>query len=391
MPHHLLTVWNPSYASDALDAHLRVLLQWAERSGRGEADLEDVYVWWAKLRSKNRTGALPHGAEVLALQEQIDAGVETHLYLTDFRSLYVGHLAEITSDDLLRTTPGEADHAPEYYSGMHADVWFRLWDIRRIVSEDTLGVIEELKKLQNKRYYDRPVSLYGGMVELPLIVSSKEEPAWFADVDILTGGELWAVRDAHLRAESQRLARELPQNLFGRAVWSAFESATRTFLASAEAVFRARRDDPGFDFSGPAIEYAKAVETELNALVFPPLSRLLATRPPAEREVLVEGHRIDLGGRVPHQSLGAIRTLLKHNDIVRKHLTSVLPADGRWLLGEVLHYLAPIVELRNPAAHSHALRRGEVEEFREQVLGIGQEGLLVRLARAKLRGVRHAS
>ena len=46
-------------------------------------------------------------------------------------------------------------------------------------------------------------------------------------------------------------------------MWDALEPATRGFVASGEAVFRAHRDDPGFDFSGPAIEYAKAVETEL--------------------------------------------------------------------------------------------------------------------------------
>jgi hypothetical protein len=42
-----------------------------------------VYVWWAKIRSPRRDGALPHAAEIAALQSQIDADVETHLYLTD--------------------------------------------------------------------------------------------------------------------------------------------------------------------------------------------------------------------------------------------------------------------------------------------------------------------
>ena len=100
-PRHLLTVWNPSYAEDALDAHLRVLLRWAERS-RDPADAaspeEDVYVWWAKIRSPRRDGELPHAAEIAAIQSQIDDGVETHLYLTDYRSLYVGQLGEVTAD-----------------------------------------------------------------------------------------------------------------------------------------------------------------------------------------------------------------------------------------------------------------------------------------------------
>jgi hypothetical protein len=29
--HHLLTLWNPSYAADAMDEHLSVLLDWAGR------------------------------------------------------------------------------------------------------------------------------------------------------------------------------------------------------------------------------------------------------------------------------------------------------------------------------------------------------------------------
>jgi hypothetical protein len=33
MPHHLLTLWNPSYAADAMDEHLSVLLDWAGRGG----------------------------------------------------------------------------------------------------------------------------------------------------------------------------------------------------------------------------------------------------------------------------------------------------------------------------------------------------------------------
>ena len=45
LPHHLVTVWNPSYAQDAMDEHLAVLIDWAGR----------------------------------ALDEQVRAGTETHL------------------------------------------------------------------------------------------------------------------------------------------------------------------------------------------------------------------------------------------------------------------------------------------------------------------------
>lgn len=170
---HLLTVWNPSYAESAMDAHLEVLLSGAEgrEHARAAEDEEPPYVWWAKLKSPNRQQPLPHGAEVLALQAQIGEGAETHLYLTDYRSLYVGLVDEITDEDVLSDTPGEAEHMPAYYRGRPADFWFRLLDIRRLVADDTVATIAELQKLRNVRYRDRPVSLYGGMVELPLLVT----------------------------------------------------------------------------------------------------------------------------------------------------------------------------------------------------------------------------
>ncbi len=95
--------------------------------------------------------------------------------------------------------------------------------------------------------------------------------------------------------------------------------------------------------SGPAIEYAKAVETELNALVFPALREALRTRPPAEREVSVDGRTLDLGGTLPHQTLGTLKNLLQHNGVVRGQLPvalsqgrrlAVLPSRGpAWLVG----------------------------------------------------------
>jgi hypothetical protein len=112
-----------------MDAHLATLLEWAAKG-----DPEDTYVWWGKLRSANRQQPLPHTADVLALHEQIEQEIETHLYLTDYRSLYVAHLDEVTPDDVMADSPHEQAHAPAYYRKLGAaDFWFRLLDIRRLV------------------------------------------------------------------------------------------------------------------------------------------------------------------------------------------------------------------------------------------------------------------
>lgn len=383
---HLLTLWNPSYASDAMDEHLRVLLDWAGRFRRGEVDEDEVYVWWGRIRSPNRKGALPHAEEIAALDEQVRGGIESHLYLTDYRSLYVAHLGEVTPDNLPREAPDELRHMPDYYRDQFSDFWFRLWDVRRLVGNDTPGVIEELKRLRNIRYHDRPVSLYGGMVDLPLIVTREDDISWFSDRDILTDGYLWAERESELKGETERLARELRDNLLGPEVWGVLEPATRTFLSSAEAVFRARREDPGFDFSGPAVEYAKAVEAELNALLFPRMRRVMSGLTEAERAVHLDGSLLDLGKPVPPQSLGTILLLLEKKAAVTRAVRKAFVHDHTWLLGELPHCLRRIVDLRNPSAHSRTATRDAVGTRRREILGIGLEGAIPRIARVKMRG-----
>jgi len=384
-PLHLLTVWNPAYADSIMDTHLEVLLGWAEQRDRGKADDDRVYVWWAKLRSQNRQQPLPHVPDVLALQAQIDEGQETHLYLTDYRSLYVARLAEITDRSPLDEHAGEIDHMPAYYADRPADLWFLIDDIRRLVTEETVETIAQLARLRNTRYHDRPVSIYGGMVELPLIVRRDDDVRWFGGTEELTDGRLWAARDAEYRSAARRMESELRENLLGDDVWRALEPATRAFLAGAEAVFRARRDDPRFDFSGSAVSYAKAVETELNALIFPAVRRVLRGTPSHQREVRIDGRPVDLGGAVPHQTLGALRYLLQRDEIVPRALRAAFPHDQGWLIGELPRRLEVLEALRNPAAHAAALTREEVARLRADVLGIGGEGLIVRIARGRMR------
>jgi len=386
VPRHLLSVWNPSYADDAMDRHLEVLLRWAAREAQGEADDPDVYVWWAKLRSPNRDEPLTHKDDVLALQQQIDAGVETHLYLTDYRSLYAGHLVEVTERGV-GAEPGEREHMPAYYRDREVDCWFRLADIRRLIAGDGPATNEELRNLLNVRYHHQPVSIYGGMIELPLVVERQDGAAWFADADELTGGRRWVVRDSEMRGETERLSAELRDNLLGQEIWEALHPTSRTFLTTGEAVFRSRREDPGFDFSPTAVEYCKAIETELNAAIFPAVQPRMARLPPAEREIPDGKGTIDLGRSVPRQTIGSVRHLLMTRPEMKRAVKEAFPdRDATWLTGTLPDELEPLLALRNPAAHDERITRERIATWRQKILGIGCEGLLVRIVRIKLEG-----
>ena len=187
-------------AAGAIDDHIAVLLEALRRHDEGDAD-DDPCVWWGRVRSPNRQQPLKHLDEVLALDAETpndeDDPRETHLYLTDYRSLFVGQVGNITADDMSAEDPA---HVPSYYrkQQLACDCWFQLWDIRRLVQDDTLAVVAELRELRNIHYNDRPVSIYGGMVDLPLIVYRDDGVRYFdkAERNRLLDGKCWVQFDA---------------------------------------------------------------------------------------------------------------------------------------------------------------------------------------------------
>jgi hypothetical protein len=383
---HLVGVWNPAYAVDAMEATIAVLLRWAA-GYRAGGDEDDVYVWWGKVRSSNRQRPMPHLDEILELDAALGAtdltAPEIHLYLTDYRSLYVAHVAEVTVDDVL-INEAERDHVPAFYAenDFKCDCWFRLFDIRRIVFDDTLAVVAELRKLRNTHYNDRPVSIYGGMVDLPLIVTRSDGARYF-DPDVreaLTDGRFWVEFDA-ARAGIGRMEQELRENVLGDVVWSGLDPAARSFIASGEALFRAHRHDPAFDFGVVAIEFAKAFEVQTNVI----LREALAGVPARERHANIDGHSLDVAGDT-HWSLGTLARLIGEeawlNQLLKKRLER---PGGEWFTASLPPILRELSELRNPAAHSTSLGREVATALRNRLMGVGSLGAFTELGRVRTR------
>jgi hypothetical protein len=381
---HLVSVWNPSYEADAMEQHLSVLLANAGRHRAGKGDEQDVYVWWGKIRSANRQQPMPHLADVLAIDaelgtdgETVAADREVHLYLTDYRSLYVAHVSEIVTDDM----SDDDGHVPTFYANgkFTCDCWFQLWDIRRLVANDTLGVVEELKKLRNTRYNDRPVSIYGGMVDLPLIVTRSDAARYFdpAVRAALTGGRFWCEFDAE-RSGVGAIEKELRENLFGVDAWSGLDPAARSFVASAEKVFRDHRADPAFDFSGVVVDFAKAFEVQVNGL----LRRAFVGAPADVRHVNVEGRSIDLTS-APMLSLGQLARVIGEsrevNDWIKRKAR-----PGAWVAASLPAILNELAQLRNSAAHNSRIGRDTVTPLRERLVGVGCAGSLVELGKVRV-------
>jgi hypothetical protein len=374
MPHpdrHLLTVWNPSYQGGALGLHAEVLV--AQHRAKSE-----LGVWWGLVRSPNRLQPLPHLEEILALDDDIarrrDHGDELQLYLTDYRSLYVGDVTEVSKDPV-----GAGGEVPRYYTekSLTCEAWFLLEDIRLLVGDDMPGTLLELSRLRNTRYHDKPVSIYGGMTELPLLVTRDDRARYFDldERDAFTGGRPWVVADAE-RSGLGAVMQSLRDDLFGQRAWEALAPATRIFIATAEEIFRAHRHDPVFDFSPVLVEICKAVEVECRRII----PRLVVDAPPAIATMSINGTIVDLR-ESQTLTVGQIVRALAHESERTQWLTKAHGSRVQWLLGPGAAVLDELAAFRNPAAHESILRRAQAQDLRNRWLGIGGGGHFLELAR----------
>lgn len=375
---HFVSVWNPGYASSAMEAHLEVLLDWVRRfrDRKPDDDIteDDVYVWWGKVRSQHRQKPIAHLDRILSAVEPFDSMTEQHLYLTDYRSLYVAHVSEITADD---PRDGDGKHVPAYYGerNLNCDCWFKVWDIRRLVADDTVAVVSELAQLRNTAYADQPVSIYGGMVDMPLIVKREPPVEYFSEDsrDIVTDGIPWVQFDAE-RSGTGAMGRELRENLLGETVWQRLDPAARAFLATAESIFRRNREDPGFDFSPVVVNLAKAMEVQAAQVI----ASLLKRVPESVRTITVDKQQIDLAhpGRI---SIGQLARALDQGAI-HKAIRQLGPRYD-WIATSLAPVLAELRDARNPAAHNSRVSLEEALKVRNKLLGVGCEGTLVALTR----------
>ncbi len=374
---HLVTVWNPAYATDPLEAHLRLLLDWDARSAPDDDD--DVYVWWGKVKSSQRQQAMPHLDDVLTLTESVSDDAEVHLYLTDYRSLYVADVYEITADD---PHTYDAGHVPEYYArhSLTCDCWFLVRDMRVLVRDDLEGVTTELARLRNVRYADRPVSIYGGMVDLPLLVSRPDNRRFFdhGERTLLAEGRIWARFDAE-QGGVGAWAATLRDDHLGVRAWHALDVSARQFLATGERMLREQRHDRGVDLSPVLVSYAKAIEIQVNELL-----RHAMRSAPLEAQRVKIGDRTRILSEALPITMGQLAYVLGGEPVLGAYLRRSL-SDGAWFTAEFAAILDELARVRNPAAHGQMVPNATVIQWRNRLLGVGSDAVLTRLALVSVR------
>ncbi len=395
MQRHFVAVWNPSYSADPMDGHLAILLEQIRKHREEDQSSDDVYVWWGKVRSRNRVEPLPHDALIAEVADELAANnsTETHLYLTDYRSLYVGQITAMEFDEVRDSDPGRvakymrkrslSSHSPaageKLPYELNVDCWFKLTDIRRLVLDDTVGVVGELAVLRNTQYHDRPVSLYGGMVDLPLVVTRPDERSFFSteERDHVSERKWWVELDAERGRGIAEIERDLRDNVIGEEAWAVFDPTARAFLADGERVFREHRHDASFDYSSVVLNFAKAIEVHFRWLV-----RSALASPAVDSIVTIHDKPRDLRrGEMP--TLGQLGHLAKKDKAFQQLLRTL--QNGDWLTRDFTQALDQLSQIRNDAAHDERIDLSKVTQWRNYLLGVGCAGLIEQLARVRPR------
>jgi hypothetical protein len=363
-----------------MEEHLAPLLRDAAALREKRVRDEDVYVWWGLVHSRNRRTALPHMNSIRAIDEVLsgDDPPETHLYLTDYQSLFVADLAEIRFEAL---SSSEAAHVPSYYASdrLECDCWFKLWDVRRLVADDLLATIEELKRLHSVAYFDRPVSLYGGIVDLPLVVTRPDGQSFFDEDerDVSTNALLWAEFDAQMGSGIVAVERSLREDLLSDTAWSALDPSVRTFVATAEKVYREHRSDPAFDFAAVIGSFSKALKKQLGSL----LRRVLPKLPKQHRLMNIDGVTVDLTQR-RGLSLSQLVQVLAGDQARGTALAQAL-VNGGWLTTPFAAVLDEFRTVRNEGTQERRIDRKTATHWRNEMLGVGCVGQFVELAKVR--------
>ena len=236
----------------------------------------------------------------------------------------------------------------------------------------------ELKRLRNTRYHDRPVSIYGGLVDPPLLVTREDNRRFFDERELLTDGTLWARFDAE-QGGVGALEVTLRDDHFGARAWDALDASARRFVATAERIMREHRRDPAADLSPVLVSYGKAIEAQVNEL----LRRAMRSAPEAARRVKIGDSTRLLPDALP-LTLGQLAFALGGERSFADYLRGSL-RDGAWFTGEFATIIDEFATVRNPAAHGEGVRREIVAYWRERMLGVGGESVVARLALVGIR------
>ncbi len=218
--------------------------------------------YWGKIIGKDRDASVNIEHFKKVCEDNKNENLSTHLYITDFKNLWVGKVKSIT-DKL----PKGANTLP-FYEGKKVEIWFELEDFILLEhkSEETANKLSEFY-IEND-YHENIIhglSPFTTSIKYPCFLQDISEEQYFDEMDDVDGSHLLLKNNpAITKSNADQVLKNLHLYIFPEEMYTKFPHAAKLEIESAEVSMMEHRRH---NMHNIAFSYLRALEIILNDLI----------------------------------------------------------------------------------------------------------------------------
>ncbi|MCK5883752.1 MAG: hypothetical protein KAG61_08690 [Bacteriovoracaceae bacterium] len=403
VPTHFYTVFNPMFNTDAdkeefngkTQAHsfFYSLQQRHKKKKKGEPD---AYFYWGKLKVSSGNEPINFESMKGVIDSNNDLGVPTHLYISDFQHLWVAKVDAVEKDI------SDYENTMEFYRSRKEkiEMWFKITDMS-LVAADHEVCLKKLYNLSLNHAFTKDdemrsieaINPYLSNLRYPLVIKENEPKNYF-----VLGEEKWLSRENDLMedAEYGKYVKSIvnsyviPQQIFAHVPTMVQED-----ILYAESLICDKRQnvDQTAMMRQVVSIYLKSLEIIVNQLIVFPLFKSYKDKIYSfKNETISKAYK-----RKENVTINQLRIAMRNNDLTsttKDFCTSVNEFLDNYLLSRSLQdVLSEFGDeekgygtLRNDLAHEDVeIPLEKLMEVRNNILGVGREGVINKLYMAKLK------
>lgn len=362
---NLMILYNPYYNIEVIEDHIRILNK--------STDVAQAKVAFGKVRSRRRDYEHPFGDQIDELCDSITSNEPLQLFLTDFSSMYVCYIENVTKEL-------DGIEAPKYYDDLEVDRWFIVSDIRELARNDFEYIRDHIiTNFITPNFGGYTYTLYGNRYDYPLVIEQKNGINYF---------ESFEEGDRHFtrvfkNSQYAEVQNSLIHYVYGKDLFYKMHPDSQESLISAELNYLMYKDNATHDFSTIVINYGKVFENESYYFLKDLFTELLKYDEALESiEYQVQGQDFLLTNYLHAKpNMGTNKYLLSHSKIF--HAYTAYYDDRRkyapllnLLKFELKNAISTIQSVRNEASHGGMISKQECDDVRAVMLGIGQSSII---------------
>ena len=364
--HNQLILYNPYYQNDVIEQHLKILIE------NGE-------VAFGKIKSALKTTEHNFNDQVHQVYETINEENYMQLFLTDYSSIYVAKVVQVTSFD-------KSSIAPSYYKDKNLNIekWFIIKDMREIVSDDFEAVRDGiLTNFTTPNYGDHSYALYGNNYSYPLIIEQKTVTNYFDNDNT----DFRYYTNMFKSKQYMNIKNNMIQYTFGDKWINFFHPNSLDNIISAEIEYQENCNNPLYDYTSVIIKYSKTMEQELYIFLKKLLIYLISKNSSIQNiSYSVQNNQYILSDIFTNKpNLGTMKFIL-NNKIIKETINNFLNNFNLkiFLKNDFTYYITKLQSIRNESVHGKAPDLTDVQELRKDILGLSKKSMVSELVKNRV-------